>query len=221
MDSSPSAPKAGNPSVRLEPERVYLRLQSVTIFVRDLDRSVPFYVDQLGFNLLFDGRSQTARPWVAVAPPDGIATLVLRQPEPDSQEFKLIGRATQVAFVTEDVIAKFREWRRHGVERAVARRYAQRSSAALVVLAETVDRRFIPKNNRRGGPTAPTSALPAVKRIHRNFACPLIHRPAYMRLMVQTPTPWWRVGSCAPLEFAGSAPIRGMRLAIGRSILEV
>jgi catechol 2,3-dioxygenase-like lactoylglutathione lyase family enzyme len=88
----------------------------VTIFVRDLDRSVRFYVDQLGFNLAFDGRSQPTRPWVAVAPPDGIATLVLRKAEPDSAESKLIGRATQVAFVTEDVVARFREWRRRGVE---------------------------------------------------------------------------------------------------------
>ena len=91
-------------------------MQSVTIFVRDLDRSVLFYVDRLGFNLAFDARSQPKRPWVAVAPPDGSATLTLCQPEADSAECKLIGRATQVAFVTDDVVAKFREWRRKGVE---------------------------------------------------------------------------------------------------------
>jgi len=116
MASSASPLNTNNPMPRQEAQGAYLRLQSVTIFVRDLDRSVPFYVDRLGFNLVFDGRSQTMRPWVAVAPPDGIATLVLRQPEADSQESKLIGRATQVAFVTEDVVAKFREWRRRGVE---------------------------------------------------------------------------------------------------------
>ncbi|MGP8175645.1 MAG: VOC family protein, partial [Terracidiphilus sp.] len=70
-----------------------MRLQSVTIFVRDMDRSLRFYVDQLGFSLLFDARSQTVRPWVAVAPPDGSATLTLRVPEPGSAECKLIGRA--------------------------------------------------------------------------------------------------------------------------------
>ena len=93
-----------------------MRLQSVAIFVRDLDRSLPFYVDQLGFSLVFDARSQNVRPWVVVAPPDGNATVVLRVPEPGSAECKLIGRATQVAFVTDDVVAKFREWRRCGVE---------------------------------------------------------------------------------------------------------
>ena len=101
---------------RQEAQGAYLRIQSVTIFVRDLDRSVRFYVDQLGFNLVFDARNQTVRPWVAVAPPDGSATLMLCEPEPGSAECKLIGRATQVAFVTEDVVAKFREWRRRGVE---------------------------------------------------------------------------------------------------------
>jgi len=101
---------------RQEAQSAYLRLQSVTIFVRDMDRSLRFYVDQLGFSLVFDARSQTVRPWVAVAPPDGRATLVLRVPEPGSTECKLIGRATQVAFVTDDVVAKFREWRRCGVE---------------------------------------------------------------------------------------------------------
>jgi serine phosphatase RsbU (regulator of sigma subunit)/predicted enzyme related to lactoylglutathione lyase len=101
---------------RLDAQGAYLRLQSVSIFVRDLDRSVRFYVDQLGFNLAFDARNQPKRPWVAVAPPDGSANLTLCEPEPDSAECKLIGRATQVAFVTEDVVAKFREWRRRGVE---------------------------------------------------------------------------------------------------------
>jgi serine phosphatase RsbU (regulator of sigma subunit)/catechol 2,3-dioxygenase-like lactoylglutathione lyase family enzyme len=87
----------------------------VTIFVRDLDRSLGFYVDQLGFSLAFDARSQSVRRWVAVAPPHGLATLTLCEPEPNSPESKLIGRSTQVAFVTDDVVAKFREWRRRGV----------------------------------------------------------------------------------------------------------
>jgi serine phosphatase RsbU (regulator of sigma subunit) len=87
----------------------------VTIFVRDVDRSLRFYVDQLGFDLAFDARLQSGRRWVAVAPPDGTATLTLVAPEPGSEEYKLIGRPTQVVFVTEDVIAKFRDWRERGV----------------------------------------------------------------------------------------------------------
>ncbi|MGA2072375.1 MAG: SpoIIE family protein phosphatase [Terriglobia bacterium] len=116
MSSSPPPLNTEGSAPRLEAQGAYLRMQSVTIFVRDLDRSVRFYVDQLGFNLAFDARNQPKRPWVAVAPPDGSANLTLCEPEPDSAECKLIGRATQVAFVTEDVVAKFREWRRRGVE---------------------------------------------------------------------------------------------------------
>jgi serine phosphatase RsbU (regulator of sigma subunit) len=93
----------------------HLRIHAVNIYVRDQDRSLRFYLDQLGFNLAFDARFESAGRWVAVAPPDGTAVLLLIAPKPGSQEYKLIGRATQVAFVAEDVMAKFHEWRKRGV----------------------------------------------------------------------------------------------------------
>ncbi|PYV20089.1 MAG: hypothetical protein DMG27_23890, partial [Acidobacteria bacterium] len=43
------------------------------------------------------------------------ALLALVAPKPDSEEYKLIGRSTQIDFLTEDVFAKFEEWRRRGV----------------------------------------------------------------------------------------------------------
>jgi serine phosphatase RsbU (regulator of sigma subunit) len=85
------------------------------IFVRDLEQSLSFYVDQLGFQLIFDARVQPGRRWVTVAPPDGTANLTLVAPEPGSEQFKLIGRPTQVTFVTENVIVKYREWSKRGV----------------------------------------------------------------------------------------------------------
>ena len=97
---------------RLDP---YLRIHAVRVFVRDQDRSLRFYLDQLGFKLAFDARLQSGQRWVAVAPPDGSAVLSLIAPSPRSPEYKLIGRATQVVFVTEDVLAKFREWHKRGV----------------------------------------------------------------------------------------------------------
>ncbi len=101
--------------MRLEGPAPFLRIQSVNIFVRDLDRSLRFYVEQLGFSLALDARVQSGRRWAAVAPPDGVAMLSLVEAEPNSAEFKLVGRATQVAFVAEDVMAKYREWRQRGV----------------------------------------------------------------------------------------------------------
>ncbi len=74
-----------------------------------------FYVDQLGFSLVGDVRVGSGQRWVAVAPPDGSAVLSLVAPKPDSKECALIGRPTQVVFVTEDVVAKFEEWRKRGV----------------------------------------------------------------------------------------------------------
>jgi serine phosphatase RsbU (regulator of sigma subunit) len=94
---------------------MFLGLHAVTVFVRDQDRSLRFYVDQLGFHVAFDARLQSGERWVAVAPPDGTAVLTLVAPDPDSREYKLIGRPTGVVLVTEDVIAKYYEWRRRGV----------------------------------------------------------------------------------------------------------
>ncbi len=102
-------------SVRLDRQDPYLRLQSVTIYVRDLDQSLNFYLEQLGFQLIFDARIQPGRRSVTVAPPDGTANLTLVAPDPGSEQLKLIGRPVPVTFVTEDVIAKYREWTKRGV----------------------------------------------------------------------------------------------------------
>jgi serine phosphatase RsbU (regulator of sigma subunit)/catechol 2,3-dioxygenase-like lactoylglutathione lyase family enzyme len=102
-------------AVRLDRQDPYLRLQSVTIFVRDLEQSLSFYLAQLGFQLIFDARIQPDRRFVTVAPPDGTANLTLVAPEPGSEQYKLIGRPMPITFVTEDVIAKYREWSKRGV----------------------------------------------------------------------------------------------------------
>jgi serine phosphatase RsbU (regulator of sigma subunit)/catechol 2,3-dioxygenase-like lactoylglutathione lyase family enzyme len=103
-------------AVRLDRQDPYLRLQSVTVYVRELDRSLDFYVNQLGFQLDFDARAQLGRPWVVVSPNDGTANLVLVAPSADSDQFKLIGRSNLVTFITEDLMNKFREWTRRGVK---------------------------------------------------------------------------------------------------------
>jgi len=114
MGSSPQ-PQGPNAS-SFRPERLapHFRIHSLVIFVADMDRSLRFYLDQLGFNLLADTHISIGR-WVAVAPPDGTAMLVLVTPEPDSQEYKLIGRSRHVILVAEDVVANFQEWSKRGV----------------------------------------------------------------------------------------------------------
>lgn len=93
----------------------YLRLHAVNVYVTDLARSLEFYLNTLGFHLAFDARVGSGGRLVAVAPPDGSAVLTLVETRRDSPNGRLIGRATQVVFVTEDLPATYTEWRRRGV----------------------------------------------------------------------------------------------------------
>jgi serine phosphatase RsbU (regulator of sigma subunit)/predicted enzyme related to lactoylglutathione lyase len=93
----------------------YLRLGAISIFVRDQDRSLRFYLEQLGFQLAFDAPLQSGERYLAVSPPDGTAVLSLVAPKPGSAECQLIGRSTQIVFMTEDITAKFAEWSKRGV----------------------------------------------------------------------------------------------------------
>ncbi|HXB72581.1 MAG TPA: SpoIIE family protein phosphatase [Candidatus Acidoferrales bacterium] len=115
MGGLPSLKPADTLSVCPDRQQPHLGIHAVTVFVRDQDQSLRFYLDQLGFDLAFDARLQSGDRWVAVAPPDGTAVLALVAPLPDSWEHKLIGRPTGVVFVSENVVAKYEEWRRRGV----------------------------------------------------------------------------------------------------------
>jgi serine phosphatase RsbU (regulator of sigma subunit) len=99
----------------MDPERPFLTIHAVNVFVRNQDESLRFYVEQLGFDLAFDARLQSGARWLAVSPPDGTTVLSLIAAAPDSKQYKLIGRPTGIVFVTENVIAKYEEWLRRGV----------------------------------------------------------------------------------------------------------
>ena len=115
MGSTFSDDWADQAEPRTDRQDPYLRIQSISVFVRDQDRSLRFYVDQLGFALVADVRLGSGERWVTVAPPDGTAILSLVTPKPESQQYKLIGRPTQLTFITDDIVAKFHEWRKRGV----------------------------------------------------------------------------------------------------------
>jgi len=102
-------------TLRLDRQDPYLRVLCVNVYVRDQDRSLRFYVDQLKFRLVVDQSYESGDRWIAVAPPDGATILALYTPKTGSKEHKLIGRSHDVVFVTEDVIAKFHEWTHRGV----------------------------------------------------------------------------------------------------------
>lgn len=100
-----------------EPGRqdLYLRLDTVAVFVRDQERSLRFYLNRLGFQVAFDALLASGDRTLAVAPPDGTAILALISPKPGSEECKLIGRPTQIVFLTENVQEKYAEWCKRGV----------------------------------------------------------------------------------------------------------
>jgi serine phosphatase RsbU (regulator of sigma subunit) len=93
----------------------FLRMHAVNVYVRDQERSLRFFLEMLGFQVAFDARVESGERLVAVAPPDGSTVLTLIQPPPHSLQSKLIGRATQVVFVTENLAATYREWHSRGV----------------------------------------------------------------------------------------------------------
>jgi phosphoserine phosphatase RsbU/P len=100
---------------RLDSQVPHLRILFITIYVHDVDRSIRFYVDQLGFNLIFDSPVAGGR-FVAVGPPDGSAVLAFAPVRPDSDEYRSISRTAPIVFLTENVVARYDEWRARGVE---------------------------------------------------------------------------------------------------------
>ncbi|HET9838375.1 MAG TPA: SpoIIE family protein phosphatase [Candidatus Angelobacter sp.] len=94
----------------------HLRVHAVNVFVRDQEEALRFYLDKLEFTLAYDIRLQSGQRWMGVAPPDGSAVLTLVAPEPDSEQYQLIGRPTGIVFVTEDITSKYTAWRKRGVK---------------------------------------------------------------------------------------------------------
>src|SRR5882724_6560339 len=115
MGTGLSVASSGALGGRAEARVPHVGLHCVNVYVRDQDRSLKFYTGQLGFRVAFDAKLQSGERWVAVAPPDGSAVLALVKPKAKSQEAKLIGRATQIVFLTDDVAARFQEWSKKGV----------------------------------------------------------------------------------------------------------
>ena len=92
-----------------------VRLHGVTVYVRDQDRSLQFYLGQLGFNLITNAPLSDGTRLITVGPSEGPPTLALIAPPPESEHYKLIGRNTGAIFLAENVHAKVSEWESKGV----------------------------------------------------------------------------------------------------------
>src|SRR5260370_19061609 len=102
----------------------FLRLNFVTLWVRDQERSQRFFVEKLYFEAIVDVQTPELGRWIVVAPPavgwlagtagaslPGIALVVPLEGSPEQQR---IGQDTGFSFLTEDGRALVQDWVTHG-----------------------------------------------------------------------------------------------------------
>ena len=103
----------------------FLRLNFVTLWVRDQGRSRQFFVEKLNFEAIVDVQTLQGDRWIVVAPSAagwlsgttaaGLPGMALVVPPEGSAEHQRIGQNTGFSFLTEDVHSLFAEWSRRGV----------------------------------------------------------------------------------------------------------
>jgi serine phosphatase RsbU (regulator of sigma subunit) len=103
----------------------FLRLNFVTLWVRDQERSRRFFVEKLIFEAIVNVTTPEGGRWIVVAPPAagwltgtagaGLPGIALVVPPQGSAEQQRIGQTTGFSFLTEDVRSVFEEWSRRGV----------------------------------------------------------------------------------------------------------
>jgi serine phosphatase RsbU (regulator of sigma subunit)/catechol 2,3-dioxygenase-like lactoylglutathione lyase family enzyme len=103
----------------------FLRLNFVTLWVRDQERSRRFFMEKLDFEAIVDVRIPEGDRWIVVAPSAagwltgttgaGLPGMALVVPPEGSADHQRIGQNTGFSFLTEDVRSLFEEWSRRGV----------------------------------------------------------------------------------------------------------
>ena len=103
----------------------FVRLNFVTLWVRDQERSRQFFVEKLAFEAIVDVPTPEGARWIVVAPPAagwlsetagaGLTGITLVVPPESSAERQRIGQSTGFSFLTEDVRSMYEEWSKRGV----------------------------------------------------------------------------------------------------------
>lgn len=89
------------------------RIKFASIPVRDQDRALDFYVNQLGFAVQTDQPMGPGKRWIEVRPPKGDTGLALFTP--DGHEDR-VGSFTGLSFECDDVQKTYDELKAKGVE---------------------------------------------------------------------------------------------------------
>ncbi len=116
-------------ALRAALQQPFLRLNFVTLWVRDQQRSRQFFVEKLMFEAIVDVSTPEGGRWIVVAPTAagwlpgttgaGLPGIALVVPPEGSAELQRIGQNTGFSFLTEDVRGVFDEWSRRGVRFAL------------------------------------------------------------------------------------------------------
>jgi serine phosphatase RsbU (regulator of sigma subunit)/predicted enzyme related to lactoylglutathione lyase len=91
------------------------QFQFAVVMVRDQDRSLRFYVDQLGFRLVADHKVASEGRWIVVEPRDRSVQLALVRAQENSDACPRIASDTGLVLVTRDLEALCDEWSERGV----------------------------------------------------------------------------------------------------------
>src|SRR5579864_6736218 len=91
----------------------FMRLNFVTLWVRDQERSRRFFIEKLTFEAIVDVQTPEGGRWIVVSPPAagwltgtagaGLPGIALVVPPGESPEHRRIGQNTGFSFLTEDV----------------------------------------------------------------------------------------------------------------------
>lgn len=91
-----------------------MHMRFASVFTNDEDRAIDFYVNKLGFQLLFDNPTNFGGRFLAFMPPGGGTWLVMSKPIPGMPA--QVGGFSQISFETEDVQATYEALSAKGVE---------------------------------------------------------------------------------------------------------
>jgi catechol 2,3-dioxygenase-like lactoylglutathione lyase family enzyme len=90
----------------------YLGIHSIMLYVRNIDASLEFYVEKLGFQIVVDQVLGGGSRWTAVAPPDGSVLLAL---QPLKENSSNTGAGSVVSLETDDIAGRYQQWSSMGV----------------------------------------------------------------------------------------------------------
>lgn len=95
------------------------RIAHITLFVGDLDETLAFYTNRLGFAKVVDKKLAPGIRWVAVAPSDANETVIVFEKASNEKEQEMIGKQLTnmlITIETDDFDRTYQAMKEKGVE---------------------------------------------------------------------------------------------------------